>query len=736
MLCDSVGPKAPWASRASDRCLRRGCAILALLVKTARVLLRLLGISIFGGVCLAACLAALIPGTRAFLEAQQYDGRITLDPLPQRSTIIAADGNVIGRIGVEDRTLTVLDEVPKILIDAIIETEDRTFYENPGVDVAGIGRALFENLSAGQVNQGGSTVTQQLVKNRILTPKRDLQRKAREFLLAYRLNNQFSKDQIMQEYLNTVYFGQGSYGITSAAHRFFGVEVKDLNLAQSALLAGAISSPEYYNPFLHPERARSRRAVVLGNLLKAERITKAQVDVANAAPLPTVKPSTELRPDNYFVDEVQRRLLDDERLGVTPQERFNKVLRGGLKVYTTYDTRSYFLAQAAVNKILPKNSDPFTAAVVSIDPSNGEVRSIVGGPGIDRSQYNLVTHQPGRQPGSTWKAITFAAAIEAGYSPNDLVDGSSPCTVSVPGLGTYANVRNAEGGGGTMTLRNAMVHSVNCAFVRLIASVGTAKVVDMAHRLGITTEVPPYLSITLGTAEATPLEMASVYATFASDGVYHKPVFVKKVVGPTGETIFNEEPSGVRAVEPQVARTVTDVLRGVVTGGTGTRARLAGGRVSAGKTGTTDEKSDAWFAGYTPQLSTVVWMGDPAGRTPMKNVGGIAVFGGTYPARIWKAYMDAVLAGAPKGEFFGPDPKLWPPARSVIPGKARGAIRELRAPDPPPAAPPPDPGLPGQVPADPTTPATTPATSPATTPATSPATSPLTTPVTTPAATP
>lgn len=632
-----------------------------------RRILRFLLVITLGGIGVGLCLAALIPGARTLVGSSTFSGTISLDPLPQRTTIYAANGTRIAELGLEDRSLVDLSEVPQVVIDAIVATEDQTFWQNPGIDVQALFRAFVRNVSSGEVVQGGSTITQQLVKNRVLTPKRDLNRKLREAILAFRLNNQYSKTEILREYLNTVYFGQGSYGIKAAAERFFcsddpetGAErcktLQELSLAEAALLAGLINSPEGNNPFEFPDRARRRRSEVLDLMVEEGLVTRAEADVAELAPLPSKRPPLELRPDNYFVEEVQRRLLADERLGETPEQRQQAVLKGGLKVYTTFDARAYFLAQLAVNEIVP-DQPPFTAALVALDPTNGEVRAIVGGPGFDQVQFNLAT-QGARQPGSAYKAVTLAAALEDGYSPNDEVDGSSPCTVENPGSEPW-KTKNAGSSRGVISLRAATTGSVNCAYARLIASLGPEKVVDMAHRLGIpeSNEIPPYLSITLGTDEATPLEMATVFATFAADGVHHDPVFIRRVEGPDGEVLFESRSEGVQAVDPQVARTVTDILRGVVSGGTGTSASI--GRPVAGKTGTTDELTDAWFVGYTPQLVTAVWMGSPTGKVPMNNVGGRSVFGGTYPAQVFRAFMTSELEGEAALDFPRPDPRLW-----------------------------------------------------------------------------
>jgi membrane peptidoglycan carboxypeptidase len=647
---------------------------------------RFLVILALGGAGVGLCLAALIPGTATLFGASRYNGSVTSDlsPLSQRTLVYGIGGEVIGKLGREDRAPAKLNEVPKTLVHAVIATEDRTFYQNAGIDIQATLRALAANVGSGQVEQGGSTITQQLIKNRVVGSKRDVGRKVREAIAAYRLNDEYSKNQILEQYLNTIYLGQGSYGVKSAAERFFitkdpvtgaprGKQLGELTVADSALLAGLISNPEGNNPFLFPERATKRRGDVLKRMIEQHYITPAEAYVAALQPLPTVKPPAELRPDNYYVDQVQQELFDDLRLGSTPSERRNKVLSGGLKIFTAFDAKAQFLAQSAIVATLPtetENDRKSTAAMVVMDPGTGDVKAMATGSGFDPNhQYNIATHRPGRQEGSTYKAITLTAAMEAGYSPNDSVDGSSPCEVSIPGFKTY-DTNNAEPGGGTMSVRSATAGSVNCAFVRLAAGLGNDKVADMARRLGIChhpsdqptgpCEKPPaFPSLTLGTVEATPLEMATVYNTLAADGVRHDPVFVRRVEGPDGKVIFENKPVGTRVVPAQIAQTVTDLLEGVITGGTGTAAEID--RPAAGKTGTTNSNSDAWFDGYVPQVTAVVWMGHPNDNLPMGTVGSFSeVFGGTYPARIWHAFMLGYLRDNPTLQFTAPDPALWP----------------------------------------------------------------------------
>ncbi len=643
-----------------------------------------------GGVTLAVCVAALVPGMRTIASSERFTGRLPpLKGLAQRTTVLAADGSQIGVLGDVDRQAVKLAEVPKVLVKAVIATEDQTFYSNSGVDPGGLARAFVENVTSGEIEQGGSTISQQVVKNRILqSRRRDVHQKIREIVLAYRLNDRYSKDQILEEYLNTVYFGQGAYGVKSAAERLFQKPLAELDVAESALLAGLISEPEGANPFTNPERAKARRDEVLQRQVEHGDLTRADAVAAGQQPLPTVVPPAEHKPENYFVEEAQRRLLADPRLGATEEERRDRLLRGGLRIETTLDPMAQQRAQSAINGNLP-SAPPFTGALIAMEPNTGAVKAMVGGPGFAESQYNIATRQPGRQPGSTWKIITLAAALEAGYSPEDQVDGTSPCTIAAPGTGIYTT-QNAEGPGGNLTLRAATEESVNCAFARLIGSLGPAKAVEMAHRLGIVQDVPAFLSITLGTREATPLEMATVTSTLAASGVRHDPVFVTKITAPDGKVVLDTTNApGQQVISPDIAACETDILRGVVTNGTGKGAQTA--HTVAGKTGTTDEKTDAWFLGYTPQLATVVWYGASTGRVPG------AGFGGQTPATIWKAFMDAQLAGQPDIPFAQPGGPCAAPGAQITPG-GREPLPPPPEPPPPPEAAPPEAPPPGAAP--------------------------------------
>jgi penicillin-binding protein 1A len=625
---------------------------------------------VVGGLAVGACLAAMIPGTVEIATAHHYtaDQVRNLRALSQQSTVYWNDGVTpmpCGQLGIEiHNPIASATEVPPRLINAVIATEDRTFWTNDGIDLGAVFRAFVTNLVSGRIEQGGSTITQQLVKKRILSDKRDVHRKLKEIIYAMRLSQKFSKEKILTEYLNTVYFGENSYGIKSAAERFFTVQdpvtglrgktMAELTIGEAALLAGSISNPVGNDPFLHPDRAKVRRAEVLRGEVEEGYITQAEADAANAEALPTVAPPAELRPCNYLVAEVRDRLLADPRLGATPDERRETLLRGGLKIVSTFDPRLQEAAQAATDDAKPQKGPDWISSLVAVEPSTGAVRAMVGGPDFSDSQYNIATHPVGRQPGSTWKVITLAAALQLGYSPNDIVNGTSPCSVPKIFPDPKAVTVNAEEGGGLMDLWEATAGSVNCAYVRLSTSVGQSRIIKFAHDLGITQTRPAptdqFLTLSIGTVEATPLEMATVMATVANGGVRHLPFVVQKVTRPDGVVLIDESNNPAqRVIDQDVANCEINVLRGVVTHGTGTAANSPAHTIF-GKTGTTDNLSDAWFLGATPQLATAVWYGNRTGSVPG------AGFGGVSAAPVFRQFMDDALDGQPDVGIPPPGP--------------------------------------------------------------------------------
>jgi penicillin-binding protein 1A len=610
---------------------------------------------------LTCALGITFLGAETVRAATQHDGLpdVHLRPLAQRSEIVAADGSLLSALYEEDRQPVSLQAVPKVLVDAVVSTEDSAFYEHDGVSVRGLFRAAKANATSGAVEEGGSTITQQLVKQSILTADRTYDRKAREAVLAFRMEHELTKDQILETYLNTVYFGEGAYGVRAAATRYFGKPLEQVSLPDAALLAGMISSPQRFDPVQHADAALVRRRHVLGRMVKSGAITRSQANEADTAPLPTSIVRDQPQPSDHFTEEVRRQLLADERLGATPEERSSLVFRGGIRVETTLDPALQAAAEQAVRDKLPES--PFTAALVAIDPGTGDVKALVGGPNFAEAKYNLAT-QGARQAGSSFKTIALAAWIASGRSPEDLVDATAPCQFPTPGAPEpFWNVDNYDGEDAPpiVTLREATVHSLNCAYARLALTLGPEKIVDMAHKLGLTHDLPVVPSIVLGSATVSPLEMASVYATIAADGVRRPPVFIRRVLGPDGRVLLANNPAEERVLEPQVARSVTDVLRNVVTRGTARKAAI--GRPAAGKTGTAQEWRDAWFDGYTPQLAAVVWMGSPTGQESMTNVAGIHVTGGSFPAQIWSQFMAAAMAPLPVKDFDPVDPTLWPP---------------------------------------------------------------------------
>ena len=643
-------------------------------MRFARPLAAFLTTVVVGGVVIGVCLAALIPSIDVVTSAVDYHSNLPTDlrDLNERSTVYDAAGNEIGVLGIENRQSIPFDQMPQIVIDAVVATEDKTFWTNDGYDLAAVARAALKNLTSGKIEQGGSTISQQLVKNRILSSKRDLNRKIREILLARQLNKDYSKREIIEQYLNTVYFGQGAHGIKAAVERLLikptligpvPTQLNEVTPGQAALLAGMIQSPTDYNEWLHPEAAAHRRAFVVDQMVEEGYITPEEGYVAKLEPINYVMPSADLRPTNEWVEEVQDRLIRDQRyavLGDTPEAREAAILKGGLKIYATLDPPMQANALGAVYDTLPEKPG-FTAALVAIEPSTGAVKAMVAGPGFESSQYNIATSPIGRQPGSTWKIITLAAALQDRYSSNDRVSGSEPCT--------SAGIHNAEPGTGVMSLRSAAENSVNCAFVNLMLSVGFEKVIGMAKRLGITQDtLRGYLTLTLGTMDATPLEMATVGATVANGGMHNDPYFVQRIVNAEGITIFDQAqfPTAVRAMDAEAAACEIDILRGTVARGTGTRAQVPGWQI-AGKTGTTDNRADAWFVGMTQNLATAVWHG----RTE-SNLGG-AGFGGEIPATITGRFLRAQLPATQS--FPWPDPPGWcdAPGQNISPAGRNAA---------------------------------------------------------------
>jgi penicillin-binding protein 1A len=489
-------------------------------------------------------------------------------------------------------------------------------------------------------------------------------------VLARRLEETMTKREILQRYLNTVYLGNGAYGVQAGAETYFGVGVAQIDAAQSAFLAGLIANPSRFDPIRASEESRARRDVALQRMVSEGYLTQEEADIASETPIPTA--INEVNPDrkDYFVEEVKQALFDDPRLGATRAERQNRVFRGGLRIHTTLDPVAQLVATGARNDVLreiapegtPDGLVPLTAdavtgeprnatgAVVSVEPGTGAVRAMVGGAGFASDQFNVTT-QGGRSGGSTFKVFVLMALLENGYLPTDSVNGGSPCSFKdIPGMFPdpyeVENFAGSRGGSGTITSQT--LRSSNCAYVRLGQIVGIRNVVEEARQMGITTPLDAVVSMPLGTKEVLPIDMAGAMASIAADGVWHRPYFVDRVEGPDGAVLIQHEADPRRAASQQAARLACDVLEKNVQSGTGTRARIPG-QHAAGKTGTAQNASDGWFVGFTPYLATAVWMGSPTDNEAVE-IFGTGITGGSYPAEIWGRYMRRMHEGREEAE--------------------------------------------------------------------------------------
>lgn len=580
---------------------------------------------------------------------------------PQRSTIYAKDGSVLQTIYLdENREIVGFDQIAPIAREAVLAIEDDGFYEHGALNVPSVIRALIANLAAGEITQGGSTITQQLVKQAVIgDTAQTFARKFQEAALAIRLEETRTKDQILAMYLNEVYFGNGVYGIGTAARYYFGEPAKKLNLTQSALLAALIRAPGYYDPVVHPDRAVNRRNGVLDQLAELGWVSQKKVDKAKQQPIdlaPDVG-ETKTKVTPFFVYFLTRSILDMnnrqyDAFGTTPAQRLHTLYQGGLKIYTTLDPAWQQDAQDAVDASpnISKKGGP-DVSLVSVDATTGAIRAMLSGKDYKRDQLDLAWHGI-RQTGSAFKPFTLVAAFENGIPPGKVYSGQSPFC-SPLWISADHCVRNAEGSGGYMDLWTATQNSVNVVFAQLALDVGPEKIVAAAHQMGITSALDAVPSITLGVEEVSTLDMASGFSTLANDGIHCKPFAIARVMLPSGKKLFQHRGECEQVIDPDIAHLVTAMLQRVVTSGTG-RAAIIPGRPIAGKTGTGQDYTNVYFAGYTPQVSTAVWVGFPQGNIPMDSYYGHSVFGGTLAAPIWRAFMVKALVGFPVEGFEAP----------------------------------------------------------------------------------
>jgi len=599
----------------------------------------------------------------------------------QISRLYDIDGNEIGTFRTFEQSVPVRPEdIPQVLKDAVIAAEDRNFYEHGGVDIRGTLRALWADIRGGSIRQGGSTITQQYVKNAYTGRQRTLERKVREAIYASQLDRQEDKEVILFKYLSTIYLGDGAYGVGAASESYFRKPVSQLTLSEAALLTGLIPAPSRYAPRANPYEAEHKRRVVLGAMLETGKIDRAQYDQALAEGLwlsalgAPDRPATVVHPLErqeatypYFQDYVQRYL--EAKYGS------DRVFMGGLDIYTTLDPEMQEAAEKAVSDTLNGTPPGVNMSLVAVEPQTGYVNALIGGRDFATSKVNLAlggkfVPEPergggtGRQPGSAFKPFVLATAFDKGVQPSKTYPGS----LHVKGDYTAHNYGGSVYG--TMDLRSATRRSVNTVFTRLIDDVGVEDTMKMANRMGLHTE--PYdparhgISVALGSLEVSPLNMASAFGVFAARGQRAAPTpVVSVIVRQTGEALENNAPERVKreqVLKEVVADNVTAILRGVLEGG-GTAGGKGIGRPAAGKTGTAQDNKDAWFVGYTPSLSTAVWMGYPdpdpvTGDIPLlKGIKGVsAVTGGSFPASTWQAFMKAAHQNIEVTDFNEPAP--------------------------------------------------------------------------------
>ena len=563
------------------------------------------------------------------------------------SQVFDSHGRLITTLHSDQNRLPIdINKVPQNLQNAFISAEDNRFYEHIGIDPIGIFRAIFANLTNRGIAQGGSTITQQLAKNAFLSQEQTLKRKIQEAMLALEIEHKYSKKEILEMYMNQIYFGQGAYGIQTAAKTYFNKDVNELTLTQCAMLAGLPKSPNYYSPFNNLNEAKKRKNVVLDQMVKYGYVSAAEAEDAKNQDLGLSKSHQSKEADEYasFIDYVSQQ--------VAKKYGDDALYKEGLKIYTTMDVDKQHAAVRAMRN-LPNNytdenglTQP-QAAIVSIDPKTGHILAMVGGRGQD--SFNRASMAV-RQPGSAFKPFVYLTALQHDMTP-DTTMNDQPVT-----YGSWSP-KNAGGSySGTMTLSDALAHSVNTIAVQLADQVGTKNIIANAKKMGITTldAKDDNLAMALGglTKGVTPLEMASAYGTFANKGVHVKPTAIVKILDRNGNVLedastLEKEETKTRVMSEREAYEMTTMLEGVIDHGTGTAAAI--GRPAAGKTGTTDDNKDAWFVGYTPDIVTAVWIGDDTGSHSLGEI-----YGGTIPAEIWKDYMSSATSDESGGDFSAP----------------------------------------------------------------------------------
>ncbi|MGP1574200.1 transglycosylase domain-containing protein [Selenomonas sp.] len=562
---------------------------------------------------------------------------------PASSHIYDINGNEIANVhAAENREPVKLSQIPQNLQNAFVAVEDNRFYEHMGIDPRGILRAVYANVTGRMISEGGSTITQQLAKNAYLTQDRTIKRKIQEVFLALQIERQYTKQEILELYLNQIYFGQGAYGVQAAAQTYFGKNVEELDLNECAMLAGIPKSPNYYSPFNNFNAAQERKGIVLDQMEKYGYINHASARKASEEKPKLVNHKQEKDSTGaYFIDYITQKVID--KYGA------DAIYKEGLKIYTTIDMTMQKAAEEAAHELPVQRTDGNgiqqpQMALVAIDPHTGYIKAMVGGRGTD--QFNRATMAE-RQPGSSFKPFVFAAALEENYSPDTIID-DSPIKI-----GDWSPKNYSGNYSGKVTLRTVARYSLNVPTVKIAQKLGIEKPIYYAQEMGITTFVldgersDRNFATALGglTKGVTPLEMTSAYGTFANKGIHVEPVAIVKILDRNGKVLEQAELKQKSVIKESSAASLTSMLQDVVQHGTGTHANI--GRPAAGKTGTTDNYHDAWFVGYTPDLVAGVWVGNDDNTSLGMMTGGMA------PAEIWKAFMQKVVAGTPAKNFDG-----------------------------------------------------------------------------------
>jgi penicillin-binding protein 1A len=669
--------------------------------------MRLCIVVVAGALVLTAAVVGVAPRLWQVANAHE-ESPVALpawEGIAKRTYVYDRAGNEIAAYELENSQPVLLSQIPQPVLQAVLAVEDREFYNHHGVNMRGLFRATLSNFEGG-ARQGASTITQQVVKVEFLGGlERDGRYKLLQIVYALRLEKERTKDEILERYLNTIYFGNNTYGIQAASEVYFGKKVEDLNLIEGTFLAGLIQAPSSYDPIRSPQQSKRRFGQALDAVVDVGLMEASESEAIKTCLDPSDDPVVSAQcvgswqiPEvvqtiaekkitrTHFSEEVKSYLLNKSNLlGETYQERYNKLFRGGLSIYTTLDPVAQVAAENARDTQLPVNTAGIETAIVTLDSKTGAVRAMVGGKPFvaGRNEVNMALAP--RQTGSSIKMFILAAAVQAGVQNDDLLDGTLPCTLPNPDDPENPFVAEQGVSRPLGPVDEMTWFSINCAFGRLSQMVGLDRVVDTTYRMAKNLylypernpaerePLRPYGSFATGANEMSPLDMASGAQTLANNGLHMDPYYIESISGPDGAVLFQHQDDGVAVLTPEAAAKTTNILAGVMISGTARRSTLEG-RVAAAKTGTQANNTNSWMVGYTPELVTAVWVGHPDKYLPMVGipeflaVGVDNVVGGTFPSRIWKAAMDAALVGQPATFFSTPPANPRSSMRLYLPG--------------------------------------------------------------------